>query len=327
MTNDLSRSQITRLAVSYLGIRTKSRIYPSTKEVMCHCPFHVDKSPSMGIDLERGIYNCFSCGSRGTIESLFRELTGDDLYKTLGIANNPFVNFARNSIQVYKWEEPKVVKKSVYVNYNKSDFVPATKNLLSLRYLLRRGISQQTADSMGFLYCEDTTINTTRFINRLCIPIYEDGVLCSIEGRKILSEDYGPKVLYPKNTSVDTLYGIDNLDRDKTLFACEGLMDLALLRGCRETSNSTSIFGANVTTRQLDLLSQFKKVVYIADKDIAGDKTLETLKSSGLDNVYRLDLPEKQNDIKIKDIGDLPKAKSSVRQLIDTKWLLRIEKL
>lgn len=330
--NELNRSQITILAISYLGLKTKKQVYPSTEEVAVHCPFHKDKTPSMFIDIKNGRYNCFSCGNHGSIESLFRSLTGDDLYKTLGINNNPFSNFARNLNPTYNQNNDfsikvESTKKSVYVNLYKDDFESAISNPLSLRYFLKRGISRKVAESMHFMYCKDTTINTTHFVNRLCIPIYENGVLCSVEGRKILSDDFGPKVLYPKNTSVDLLYDIDNLNTEETLYACEGLMDLSLLRDCTEFKNSTSIFGAKVTNRQLEQLSRFKKVVYIADNDDAGNSTLDTLKESGLDNMYKLKLPNEINGEKIKDIGDLPKVKSSVRELLNKKWLNRIEKL
>lgn len=327
MFNELNRSQITRLAISYLGLKTKKQVYPSTRQIMCQCPFHKDNNPSMGIDIEQGVYNCFSCGSHGNIEQLFRELTGDDLYKTLGIRNDPFSNFARNANVIYKDYKNPSFKKKIYMNINWSDFVKATDNLLSLRYILRRGISKEVADSMGFLYCKETRINTTLFKNRVCVPVYEDGILCSMEGRKIISEEDGPKVLYPKNTSVDLLYDIDNLDIDKPLYACEGLMDLSVMRSCKTLRNSTSIFGANITNRQIEQLSHFKKVVYIPDSDRAGEATVEMLKESGLDNIYILRLPPEVNGVKIKDIGDLPKAGSSVQDLVNRKFLGKEKKL
>lgn len=37
------------------------------------CPFHSDSSPSMHIDEEEQIFNCFSCGRHGTYVNMYRE--------------------------------------------------------------------------------------------------------------------------------------------------------------------------------------------------------------------------------------------------------------
>lgn len=41
---------------------------------MVRCPFHQDGSPSMSIDLDRGLWVCFGCGERGSIFSLAHKL-------------------------------------------------------------------------------------------------------------------------------------------------------------------------------------------------------------------------------------------------------------
>ena len=331
--NDIDRSDLTRQAISYLGLRTKNKITSYTEEAKIHCPFHKDNTPSMFINIKNGVYKCFSCGRHGSIESLCKEMTGENLYRALGIKtnaeNNQFSSFARklSNQNLYNYEDNKTKKKTVYLNFNEKDFVPATSDNLSLRYLLRRGLTTEISDSVGLMYCEESRINTTLFKNRLCIPIFEDGCLCSIEGRKILAADPGPKVLYPKNTSVNLLYDIDNLDRSKTLYVCEGLMDLLLLRTCQAFSNSSSIFGASLTDRQLSQLSEFKDIVYIPDNDEAGEGVVTKLFESGLPGLSVLRLPKEINGVELKDIGDLPKASTTVSDLYNRRWLSHIKKL
>lgn len=41
---------------------------------MVRCPFHQDGSPSMSIDLDRGLWVCFGCGERGSIFTLAHKL-------------------------------------------------------------------------------------------------------------------------------------------------------------------------------------------------------------------------------------------------------------
>lgn len=333
--SQVSRTELTLEAINYLNLRTKNKVTSYTEEVKVHCPFHKDNTPSLFINVKHGIFKCFSCGRKGSIESLFNEMTGENIYKVLGYSNytdnkDQFVRYAnRLSKKPVVVSEPEDLnkKKSIYVVYNPKDFVPAYSNTISARYLMRRGITREVAEANGLLYCEDTKINTTSFKKRLCIPVYENGLLSSIEGRKIFSDDPGPKVLYPKNTSVNLLYDIDNLDKDKDLYVCEGLIDLLLLRTCSFFKNSSSIFGACLTKRQIQQLSEFKNVIYIPDNDTAGEGTVNSLKQSELDNISILRLPDSINNTEVKDIGDLPKAGITVEDLYERRWTSHVKKL
>jgi hypothetical protein len=40
------------------------------------CIFHREKTPSLSVDLDRGLFNCFACGAQGGIRR-FRELVGE----------------------------------------------------------------------------------------------------------------------------------------------------------------------------------------------------------------------------------------------------------
>jgi DNA primase len=321
--NEISRRELTNEVVSYLGLIPKSKIFSNTSKMMFHCPFHKDNHPSLGIDLNKGVYNCFSCGRKGGVENLFYEATGESLYSHLGIKtnNDNFSLFSRKPQVITDRTEPNLSKKRVYLNYDSTSLIPALENKDCVEYLRRRGISLELAKSAGFLYAEDTSINGTRFRHRICIPVYENGTLQTIEGRRLSDDDSGPKVLYPKNTTVNTLYDIDNLDKSSTLYGVEGLMDLFVLRGCDVFNNSTSIFGANVTDRQLKLLSQFKKFIYIPDNDSAGESTIQKLKNSKNLNLGILKLPKKLENKDIKDVGDLPKIGLNVNFLVERKWL------
>lgn len=47
------------------------------QNLRCSCPFHnEDRHPSFSIDLEKGMYNCFACGAKGSITNFVAEMTG-----------------------------------------------------------------------------------------------------------------------------------------------------------------------------------------------------------------------------------------------------------
>ena len=293
---DDNRREMTLYAISRLGLKSRSPITPNVHQVMVSCPFHKDKSPSMGIDVTRGVVHCFSCSWSGSIEKLYKELTNGNLRKELGYIDDPFTSYSSSLTFQYITDDTRL--KDIYINADLSLMRDAYTDPACAAYLRKRGIPESVAKSMGFKYAEEMLINTNKFKNRLLIPVYEEGRLISIEGRRILDNDE-VKVLYPRNSSVNTLFDIDNLDTSSTVYAVEGLMDLAVLRTSDTFKNSTSIFGANITKRQLELLKRFPKIVYIPDSDAAGEKTVEKLKAAKLGKTYILRIPKKINNIDI----------------------------
>ena len=315
---DDNRREMTLYAISRLGLKSRSPITPNVHQVMVSCPFHKDKSPSMGIDVTRGVVHCFSCSWSGSIEKLYKDLTNRNLRKELVYIDDPFTSYSSSLNFQYITDDTRL--KDIYINADLSLMRDAYTDPACAAYLRKRGIPESVAKSMGFKYAEEMLINTNKFKNRLLIPVYEEGRLISIEGRRILDNDE-VKVLYPRNSSVNTLFDIDNLDTSSTVYAVEGLMDLAVLRTSDTFKNSTSIFGANITKRQLELLKRFPKIVYIPDSDAAGEKTVEKLKAAKLGKTYILRIPKKINNIDVKDVGDLTKARIVPQDLVDRNWL------
>ncbi len=323
---NFSRHEISQYVINSLGLKSKSNVGFSTVQMQFHCPFHTDRTPSMSINLSQGIYHCFSCGKGGSVESLYRDLTGTSLSKVLGIPKDQFSTYAFSNRNL-SFSDDSLSLKNVYINIDWTAFEDGYSNEISKEFLKKRGINKDVALSMNFKYTEKTYINNTLFARRLIIPIYENKKLIAVEGRKIFEEDNGPKVLYCKNGTVNSLYDIDNLDRTKDLYVVEGLMDLAVLRGHPLFRNSTSIFGANLTKRQISLLEGFSRVIIIPDNDAAGENTVTQLKNSNLDNVYTLRLPKELKGFPLKDVGDLPKINLNVDYLLRRKWTNYIRKL
>jgi DNA primase len=47
------------------------------------CPWHDDKKPSLSVDREKGLYNCFGCGESGDVFSLVQKIKGYDFKQAL----------------------------------------------------------------------------------------------------------------------------------------------------------------------------------------------------------------------------------------------------
>lgn len=347
---EISNQMIQRLGLSnqYLGLNQKT---------MVSCPYHEDKHPSASIkitDEGRALFHCFSCGmGNGTLRSVFRDIKGHSINRELDI---PFEKQDEDNIKsLFEKEKTEInysIPPEVYFSMTGS-FLPVEKSSLSREYLKKRCITKEVADSMKMKFAinaksfytdnkEDKT-KWVNFTNRLIIPIYENGKLISCEGRDLegkkvfesrmkqrgIENCIYKKCIYPTGASTSTLYQLDKLDKSKTLFFVEGLMDLAVLRTDKffNETNSTAIFGANITQRQLFLLKQFDSFCYICDYDKAGFLSLKKLYNVlSNDNQFtqkdwRFILPPFTNN-GVKDIGDVPvKIGKSIEQCRNMKWL------
>jgi DNA primase len=188
---------------------------------------------------------------------------------------------------------------------------------LAWNYLKKRGIPFDVAKSFEMRFLEDGRINGMDISNRLICPIRDiNDKIVSYEARDVsgLSKK---KVLYPYNSSISTLYDYSKLNKDEPLYVVEGLLDLAVLRESSYFANSTCVFGAQITQRQIHLLNQFREIIVIPDNDKAGMLAMKKINENH-SNVKMLDLPRK--DI-LKDVGDIPqKLNCKVSDLVKKGW-------
>ncbi len=305
------------------------RLYCATPEKHWHrrifvrCPFHDEKTPSLTINLDHAIYRCFGCGKSGTVAQMYWDLTERSLYKDLGFVNDEFSRFAVEHRYSAEVENLDILDKEINIEIL-GQTIPLKESPLAMRYLRKRGIPLEVAEAMGMSFAPSVKIRGgpeeyfTPFINRLLIPIYEGSRLISIEGRDV-TETSDKKVLYAAGTTVATLFDLEKLDPNEPLYVVEGLMDLAILRADPFFKNSTSIFGASLSRRQIHLLKRFKKIVLIPDSDTAGMKVISKLKEQLGVPFQILEIPAIPG---IKDVGDIAKKlHKTVEYFRKRKWL------
>ncbi len=320
--NSLSKTEMSYELITRLALKVKNRITSKSKSAQIFCPFHEEKNASMFINMQKGIFHCFSCHRKGTINALSKELTGTTIYKFLDLKYDEFQEYSK-----VKYADLDDYDKIPNVYIKESDNGEARGvSLESSRevnsFLRRRGLTSEIARAFKmFNTPKAVRYNGTRYVNRLCIPIYEGGRLLSIEGRALDIKNT-LKVMYPKGSTVSTLFEYEKLDKDKPLWIVEGLMDLAFLRRDPYFVNSSCIFGANITPRQKHLLKKFKEVFYIRENDAAGDGCVKELQSiSGISKGF-LKLPNMLSNTKIKDVGDFVTAGWTVQRFRKEKnWI------
>jgi len=89
----IDNTDIVEVIKEYVPLQKKGNSYKGL------CPFHADNNPSMSVSKEKKVYNCFSCGEKGTVinfVSKFENISEDaaciKLGKRIGIEISQNVN-------------------------------------------------------------------------------------------------------------------------------------------------------------------------------------------------------------------------------------------
>jgi DNA primase len=309
-----------------------------------HLGRHGTKSPCFSINLDDSVFYCFSCGEKGTLRSLYFNETGHGILGDMGLRKDDVYYESRNEIPDIDFNDAPEVE----FEFN-GKTVPCESVQHGKDFLKFRGFDKKTSFEYGMKFVisgitrnkndpnnKDYHVN---FKNRVIIPIYENRKLISLEGRDCLGEEHWKqdlikdgknpedysykKVLFPKLSSVNTLYGFDNLDTSETLYIVEGLMDLIALRTSKIFKNSSCYFGAQITQRQFFLLNKFKDIVVIPNFDEAGLLTVKKILSNELKTRTKVLWPPcGYGDV--NEILQKPGNVKSIDDAVNRNWLSKM---
>ena len=87
----------------HFGIRLQKK----GKSWISKCPWHDDKSPSLSVDKEKGLYNCFGCGESGDVFSLVQKMKGCDFKEALQFLKSN--SFKSTTSTTYAPDTPKKI--------------------------------------------------------------------------------------------------------------------------------------------------------------------------------------------------------------------------
>lgn len=297
-----------------LGSLGISRIKDKGDYYMFSSPFRADKNPSMVCYKSSQYCRDFGGDFSGSLNWLCKTLTGKSLFQYLGIAR-PHLKDTEFKETLKKREEFPIGERSISIdgkiwkNIHSNDVV---EKFCESRYL-----TDEFIQHFDIGYCYDIKVNGTRFINRLCIPVYEEGKLICIEGRDFTRKQ-SKKVLYPKNGTVSTLFNLSELSTEEPLVIVEGLMDISKI-WTHITKNVTTTFGIQLTGRQEELINRFKHVILFPDGDDGGHRFI-----SNLDSAY-----EREFDVVIEEGFDPDELSlSAMKRAFDNRipaneWMMK----
>jgi replicative DNA helicase len=190
----------------------------SGSAMMCVCPFHADKDPSMQVNKE--YYYCHSCGASGDIITWYEKSTGVDWNTALmmagGLAGVDIGDDVKEAVS--KAIKERDEREEELYHYRQA----LDEERIPKEYLAQRNIKPETIERFKLGYRRDW--------NAIAIPIFgRGGQLDAISYRYI--DPNNDKRYHHKNnemwTKGDALYNVQCLEVEEgAVCVCEGMFDV-----------------------------------------------------------------------------------------------------
>lgn len=309
---------------SYIELRKAGANYKA------NCPFHGEKTPSFVVSPSKQIYHCFGCGVGGDSIKFVMELeklSYPEAIEKLASMHNFSLTYTQGSSD---YSDAKRVLEAIGQWYIKN----LHKNETAMKYLLDRGISQNSIETFEIGYVpsgpevmqflqrallplpkaaeagiiaqsENGSGYYARLVERITFPIYStSGGLVGFGGRTITN--HPAKYINSPQTKLFNksrlLYGYhlakESIYTNKKIIICEGYLDVIMFHqaGFKE---AVAGMGTALTTEHLPLLRKGDpKVILAYDGDKAGIaaalKAAQMLSVAGFDGGVVL-FPEGQD--------------------------------
>jgi DNA primase len=286
-----------------------------TQRYMGLCPFHSEKTPSFTVHVVHQFYKCFSCGAGGDVVKFVMEKEGISFYEALKLLAERYgIPMPKRS--QYADEDSKL-RGAIYQmhelaqeNFRANLDGPAGE--VARGYLVRRGVTPETAEQFGLGYSDRSGRALLRlyehrsfpaaqmdqaglvgkrqdgsmydrFRNRLMFPIHnESGKIIGFGGRALAAEDEPKYLNSPETPIYKKSYVLYNLHRakeairkDDRVILVEGYMDAigVTAAGFRGVVASC---GTALTAQQVQTLKRHtQKIVVNFDPDAPGANAAE----------------------------------------------------
>lgn len=235
-----------------------------------------DRKPSFGVKITKGgqsHFFCFTCKATGRMHDLAADLgrlRGEDYSDVMQQSfRDDIISISDYEDVTDREEKPEPLDPEIYGDL----YDPVMMHREAMEYLEDRGISANTARTLGLMYDEED--------QRIIFPVKDrKGRLYGFSGRTILEEEDYPGQYYPKVKDYMglpkkfLLLGEERVQRGKPVFVVEGLFAYATLIeiGIEDVACCVALLGSTMTQYKAERLQRINEDTYLlTDPDEAGD--------------------------------------------------------
>lgn len=241
------------LVEAYFGPGKKDR---NTNDYTFNCPFCKHHKPKLVINVESGIYNCWTCHPPTKGANLAFLLKSIKAHPDHVNEMKSYFS-SRNKVEEVSTEEVVSLPKEYKPLYDPSDSSFDKKRALA--YLKSRGIMQDDVKRYNIGYC-----SLGRYRDRIIVPSYDSrGVLNYFVARSM--DKNSTRKYDAPSCKKGSIVGLENLINWKVpVIICEGVFDAIAIK-----RNAVPLFGKTITKALMEKLvdSQVKTVYLALDKD------------------------------------------------------------
>jgi len=296
---------------------------PTGQQVKIACPFHKEVIPSMGVNLEKGLFHCFGCGVSGTIIDFVARMEGVDVQKASSFLSKKFQEVKREEFKVEELEKmfdefsqkraPALDELEAIYN----TIVQFTTNHVpdyARNYWLARGIAKQTQEQwklgvvqpgLSQILLKEHDIQTldelglVRMgkdvqVGRFTVPYFEYGSIVNVQTRATQEQTalgYAKYMPYIMKRKV-RLYGVGAIE-EKFVILTEGAIDALTL--IQMGLPAIGVPGVETFTREwLPYLFKKQQIYVCYDMDAGGQKGVENLRKL-FPQIHRIKLPQSKD--------------------------------
>lgn len=221
-------------------------------EVSACCPFHSERTPSFGVAVGKGVYNCFGCGATGTLRHLAREAG-------IALGDAPSLWVRKRSVRAVSTGALPSEFRALRLD------TPRTRSEeIIAAYMGRRGVSQEEVDRWGIGWCP-----RGRYGGCVVFPVAEPGgKVASFVARAVPPlRTPVPKYLNAPTPIGDELWGWETIREGEEVRIVEGVFDALAVH--RHLGPAVALLGKAMGRGRIELLRQLRpaSVTVLLDAD------------------------------------------------------------
>lgn len=265
-------------------LQLEGRVQGDEYNITCPNPGHADSSPSCDVNLETGLWNCFSCGAKGDLVRLYHLVTGVPMEQAVERlrSGNPLDVLRSMGSRLAKMRFrpiPPGSRRPKLPDFNSYQSAWARRD--KLRELRARGFNDATLSAFGVQWVEEQELHNREgkpfnLTNSWGIPVVDtDNLLMAwCYRRSRWSGDWQPKYLYSDGVEVaDLWFGLQFHAEAREIAIVEGAFDAMWFHQCGVPA--LALLGAEMGQRKIMWLQRYRSVTLVGDFDVAGHRWVE----------------------------------------------------
>jgi DNA primase len=276
---------------------------------MACCPWHEERAPSFGVNVDTGVFNCFGCGAKGTIGDLVKKL---DQFDTVFDAETFLIsNYGRYAVDV-----DDELTLEFGDEDERQDYWIGSSVLDAYRfrhpYLQGRGIDEAWQRRFDIGYSKQHRAIT--------IPWFDQfGRLITVKFRSVVGKQFWYDPPLPPGLKAETLWGLDKVLKWKPVAVAltEGEIDgISVWQGGASRKIGAAGIGGNQFNKAqamklIRYLPEGTEIIDFTDNDEGGALAKERISDylSGRFRLSEVDWSLVNRDV--KDANDLTQAEVS----------------